>query len=297
MRVHTEFIPSCPTRSLRLLHWEASLADVRESVSPGEDVAIDGAGRRWHAHPWTELTAVSAGSGLRFVGDHVGEVTAPELVLMSGGLPHYWRGLDPSRGAAVQFDPADPRGLGALAEAESLRPLWADARRGLLFTGELAREAHGQLEAMAAAGPLARVAALLETLGWLNAHRDGATPLSDKPFALASGAPHAEAVGKAIEVLVDHHAEPITLDNVAEAAGLSRATLCRRFRRYTGKTVVEFLNGVGIDHAKRKLIESDRSVSAIALEAGFANLSHFNRRFLREVGVTPTAYRRASTLS
>lgn len=69
--------------------------------------------------------------------------------------------------------------------------------------------------------------------------------------------------------------------------------ICRCFKKYTGKTPVEWINQQRLIYSARLLNETEQSVLNIALECGFNNLSHFNHLFKTFYGVTPSAYRKA----
>lgn len=291
MPIYREPIETLPDQSIRLLKWTASLADVRVCVSPRRSVPFDGSGARWHSHREVELTYVHSGAGVRFCGDHIGEIYAPELVLIGADVPHYWSGLHESSGVSLQWDIGPNGPLGLLRETARLGALWDASRRGLLFPKRVAISVGEVLRDMPRRSNLRRLADLLGVLDQLASGERHATRLSSKPFVVGSHAAHAETVSRTIDLLVNHFHEPLSLDDLSQAVGVSRATLCRSFRRYTGRSVVSFLNEVRIDHAKRRLIESDESVAAIAYAVGFTNLSNFNRRFREVVGKSPRAYR------
>lgn len=88
------------------------------------------------------------------------------------------------------------------------------------------------------------------------------------------------------------YAELHTLDALAERAGLAPTSLCRAFKAYTGKRVFDYLTERRIQAAMLALRTTQDKVLAIALDCGFHDLSHFNRKFKQRVGVSPTAYRR-----
>jgi transcriptional regulator GlxA family with amidase domain len=72
-----------------------------------------------------------------------------------------------------------------------------------------------------------------------------------KPYIVIATAPHSAEISRAIDILIDHFKEKLCFNDVRQAVDLSRATLCRHFRRYTGRSFIESLNGVRIDHACR----------------------------------------------
>lgn len=87
------------------------------------------------------------------------------------------------------------------------------------------------------------------------------------------------------------HAEPHTLEALAKRAGLSRTSLCRSFKAYTGKRVFDYLIERRIQSAMIHLRGTEWKVLTIALACGFQDLSYFNRKFKQLVGRTPVQYR------
>jgi len=87
------------------------------------------------------------------------------------------------------------------------------------------------------------------------------------------------------------YAEPHTLEALAKRAKLTRTSLCRAFKTYTGKRLFDYLIERRIQAAMVSLRSSDEKVLSIALNTGFRDLAYFNRKFRRLVGMTPTAYR------
>jgi AraC-like DNA-binding protein len=84
-----------------------------------------------------------------------------------------------------------------------------------------------------------------------------------------------------------------TLTDLADEHHISIGHLCRAFLRYSGKTVIEYLQERRLAVAMHKLATTDAKVLSVALESGFRDLSYFNRTFRRFAGKTPGAYRRA----
>ncbi len=94
--------------------------------------------------------------------------------------------------------------------------------------------------------------------------------------------------------LETHFAAEHTLEGLAARAGVSSVYLCRAFKRYTGKTLFEYLLHRRIQAAMLRLRNTDEKIMSIALECGFNDLSYFNRRFRQLVGASPGQYRRAA---
>jgi AraC family transcriptional regulator len=92
-------------------------------------------------------------------------------------------------------------------------------------------------------------------------------------------------VGRAEEYLRAHFAERIELNDVAAAVGQPAGQVVRQFRAHVGDSPCGYVRRLRVDWALRELSTSARSLSEIALDAGFADQSHFTRVFKRQVGV------------
>jgi AraC family transcriptional regulator len=91
--------------------------------------------------------------------------------------------------------------------------------------------------------------------------------------------------------------ETFSLEELARSAGMSPYHFLRTFRAVAGVTPHQFLLMRRLARAAERLRRTDLPVAAIAFDAGFGDLSTFNRRFRRVMGVTPRAYRHAKARS
>lgn len=252
-----------------------------------------------HRHRQLELTWIEAGVGMRFVGDAVEPFGPGDLVLIGSNVPHGWvsarRGA-PRRVAAtvVQFAPellVDPM----LPELARVAPLAARASAGLRVPGRAAQETTRVLARMRSIGPVARLAALIEVLAILEAHAGTLRPIASSAMPGAGSADVAVRGKRRIDVTIDwihrHLARELRVADLARVAHVSPAAFSRFFRREVGKTFTRYVNDLRCGEACLRLQTSDRPISAIARECGFATLSHFNRQFRLRYGVTPGRYR------
>jgi AraC family transcriptional regulator len=92
------------------------------------------------------------------------------------------------------------------------------------------------------------------------------------------------------ELLHDRTPDVPTLTELAAEAGVHPGHLARAFRQAFGTTVCEYSRALRLEWAAARL-EGDGSLAEIAIEAGFADQSHFTRAFRRFTGVTPGRYR------
>jgi AraC family transcriptional regulator len=120
---------------------------------------------------------------------------------------------------------------------------------------------------------------------------------------LVSGKTHKPAPMRALDrrraveaaLFIETHAhEPIDLERMAAEADLSPFHFLRLFSRSLGVTPHQYLLRARLRRAARLLAETDRAITLIALDVGFADLSNFVRTFHRIAGVSPRNFRAAA---
>lgn len=89
-----------------------------------------------------------------------------------------------------------------------------------------------------------------------------------------------------------HYDEPISLAEVARHFGFSPEYMAKVFKREVGQTLLGYLTSVRLDVACAQLLQTNDTVTRIALEAGFPNVASFNQAFRRAYGMTPSKYRK-----
>lgn len=85
--------------------------------------------------------------------------------------------------------------------------------------------------------------------------------------------------------------EPLEVDDLARAAGLSKAHFSREFRRTFGESPYVYLLTRRLERAAALLRNTDHSVAEVCLEVGLQGVGSFTTSFKRMYGMTPTAYR------
>ncbi len=103
--------------------------------------------------------------------------------------------------------------------------------------------------------------------------------------------------GRAIEAalyLDEHSHEPVDLTSTASGVGLSPFHFLRLFSKIVGVTPHQYLVRSRLRRAARLLADGERSITEIAFEVGFGDLSNFVRTFHRAAGVSPRSFRKAA---
>ena len=111
---------------------------------------------------------------------------------------------------------------------------------------------------------------------------------TDRPAMPAA----AENLRPVLAYIQEHFADPITIEELARLSHLSKSYFMSCFKQTFGLGAVEYLTQLRIKAACEALRSTTRSVSEIAYDNGFRNLSNFNRQFRNKVGCTPQMYRK-----
>jgi len=98
-------------------------------------------------------------------------------------------------------------------------------------------------------------------------------------------------VAEAVRQIELNAERPLSLTELADGTATSPFHFLRTFRRVAGMTPYQFLLRTRLHRAAVRLRSSDEAISTIAFDAGFNDLSTFNRRFRREMGEAPGTYR------
>jgi len=105
--------------------------------------------------------------------------------------------------------------------------------------------------------------------------------------------PPARHLLRARDLADARYVEPLDVDDLARAAGLSRAHFSREFRRTFGESPHAYLLTRRLERAASLLRATDRSVAEICFDVGLKSVGSFTTSFTRTFGVSPTAYRAA----
>jgi AraC-like DNA-binding protein/mannose-6-phosphate isomerase-like protein (cupin superfamily) len=278
--------------SFRVLRWSRSVQEVECVISPEVALPLDGEGGHWHFHEAMELTLFTSGEGTRFVGDNIARFAAGDLVLLGPDLPHYWHAEGLSGGCSVQWHFPEGHPVWAFPETVNIARLFRRARCGLHFGRNAASKAAALLQELPRCTGAQRLGLLLHILGGLAAAESSSRGLSVRSFELSGEPQYQQAIARAMQHLIARFRDRVRLEEVLEITEMSRATFARQFPRHSGRSFSEFLNSLRLQAVCQELKNSSRSISEIALDAGFTQLSFFNRLFLRENQCSPSEYRK-----
>ena len=244
----------------------------------------------WH-RDW-EFIRVLSGEFRAHLNNEEIRAVAGDLLIVSGGTLHHGEPIDCVYECVV-FDPDMLRKRHNDACADYLRPLLtgeAVITRLPLSDGEQLKRTFDRLFDTLREQPpyyeLTVQGLLFELFGQLYAH---GLLTADKSRRLNH---RSEVIISLIEWIDAHYAENITLQRLAEIAGMNEKYLCRMIKEFTGTTPIRYLNRLRIEIACTEMAMRHRRVTEAAFESGFNDLSYFSRTFKQYRGCSPTDFRR-----
>jgi len=101
-------------------------------------------------------------------------------------------------------------------------------------------------------------------------------------------------VRNAMRYIDEHFTEDISREDVAGAVCITPNYLSKLFRQETGKTLREYITERRMNEAKRRLLETDDSVTDVALDSGFGSISYFSTVFHKNYRMSPLSWRKLS---
>jgi len=120
-------------------------------------------------------------------------------------------------------------------------------------------------------------------------HDEGQLPFT----SLVRRTPHADSVVRKCEAWFEaHYKEPEPVARVVQYSAVPERTIKRRFKAATGASLMEYVQNLRIEEAKRLLETGNASFDEIAFDVGYENPGFFRSLFKRRTGLTPTQYRK-----
>ena len=102
----------------------------------------------------------------------------------------------------------------------------------------------------------------------------------------------ADKIDGAKALMKERFRENLDLEKIAQDAGMSYSWFRKKFREYTSISPARYILGLRIQEACRLLAESSLTIKEVAYNVNFEDSSYFSAMFLREVGMSPSEYRR-----
>lgn len=255
----------------------------------------------WHYHNNFEISFITEGSGKRIVADSIEEFQPGDLVFIGRNLPHVWIADKEARTPSnrtlemvyLQFtsEVLCPQML-LLPELKYVARALALSERGIQIVGQTLNEVSEimlQLPYLKGFDRMLHFFKLMDIIG----SSESNIQLASKDYLNKRFTTGNKRIAVIHEYLMSNYREEVDLKRIAGLVNMAEGSLCRFFRMNMGLTVFEYLNKIRIEFVCQLLMDPDLSILEVCLDSGFNNLSHFNKQFKKNTGVTPSEYRKS----
>ena len=253
----------------------------------------------WHYHSEYELVLIMKGRGRKMVGDYIDRFEENDLTLLGNNLPHEWlcdsEYFDENsgfggEGMVIQFVyDFLGREFMEVSENAPLKTMLANSARGIEFFGETKQKIISimlRMEMLSESEKLYELFSIFRIISTTNEYRLLASPATLESLEMSGNRP----MQKALHYMLQHFQQNIQIKDLLRVTFMSNTAFCITFKQTYRMTFKEYLLNIRIGYACKLLTEGGHSISEVAYDSGFENISNFNRQFKKIKGITPSQY-------
>ncbi len=246
-----------------------------------------------HQHEEIQISYIIKGSGSLIVGDSINDFKPDDILVIGEHVPHVFRSDPKAAEQSVMYTlfftkKSFGKDFFNLTDLTEVQRFFDESEYGMKI--KASAKTFKLFNRLKKQNKIERIATLLKLLNALiHAEKQ---PLSSFVYQQKYTDDEGKRMNEVFQFAMDHYHEPVTLDQVAEKAYMSKNAFCRYFKKRTNKTFFQFLIEIRIEHACKLLYQDqDLSVSGVSELCGFPNIANFNRKFKELKGFTPSQYR------
>jgi len=254
----------------------------------------------WHYHPELEIIYIIEGSGIRQVGDNLGDFKPGDFFIFGNNLPHDLHvegSIDHAKLLLIQIKPELLASNYQFEELEEVMKTINLADRGILIEGFYSDAISYFLRELNMP-PLQKLLTLLELFRDISQPHWQArtTQLSSinykhKPSDNKSDMKAHDRLNTVIQFIQENYHQQIFLKDIADKTFMSPNAFSRWFKQTMNIGFLEHLNKYRIEESCRQMISTSKPLSIISQDCGFESHSSFNRCFTKYKGTSPGKYK------
>ena len=248
-----------------------------------------------HQHEDIQLCTIIKGEGTLIVGDTINDYKTGDVLVIGSNLPHVFKSdatnIKESFMISLFFtERSFGKDFFSLDDFNQLTAFFKKAMYGfkLLSNQQKIQERFLSLQK---ATNLERFIGLFDILLLIEKSKN--KTLADFVYPKKYSDNEGKRMRDVMDFTIHHYDKNIDLDEISSKANMTPNAFCRYFKQRTNKTYFSFLNELRVEHAC-KLLTGNKglTISEIAYQCGFKNLSNFNRKFKEVKNTTPSKYRK-----
>ena len=249
-----------------------------------------------HRHDAWELYYVVKGSGNRMAGDTLLPFAEGTVALIPPNMLHRWEYTPESVGedgkvrylmAAFSHTLVE-NCMNVFAEVRNRLRGIAFPADAIVFGNESSRLLQEILVRMNGMDEMGRLSLMIRLLPLIFTSTDHS--FAGRPMRIERDV---RRIQKIAGYVMAYYNRDITLDEIALEVGMNRSAFCTYFKKHKGMTFSQFVTQYRLRTACELLKHSQKSVSEICYLVGFNDLPHFTRVFTKELGCSPSKYRKS----
>jgi len=250
---------------------------------------------KFHQHQEIQLSYILEGEGTLIIGDTISNYKKGDVLAIGSNLPHVFKSepnSDVKSHMLSLFFTKDGFGdvFFELEELSEVASFFNRVENGFKVLSNT-RQLEQAFVSLKSKSKLERFVTFLQILKIVSKAKKQA--LSSFVYEKNYSADEGKRMQDVMSYTMNHYDQNISLDSISEVASMTKNAFCKYFKKRTNKTYVQFLNELRIENASKLLLnKKELSVSEIAYQCGFGNLSNFNRQFKLVKGTTPSIFRK-----
>ncbi len=253
----------------------------------------------FHFHPEYELILIEEGEGVSYVGDSARKMRPGDFMLIGSNLAHLWLSDDKyympdntevSRSIYAQFGSnVLPANLASIPELHNIYRLLLASGRGLLFSGLNVDALAQQFRDIVPLEGFSRWSSFLALLDNLSVNAEYSY-LTTSTYDVKTNTWSDKVVERVNQYIAVNYCQEVTLSELCDLVHMNPSSLCRYYKRVTGRKIFDYLAQTRIEYSLKLLRNSTYTISQIALECGYNSPSHFYHQFKTITGYSPSDY-------
>lgn len=247
-----------------------------------------------HQHSEIQISYIQEGSGTLLVGETINDYNPNDIIVIGGYLPHVFRSETNASEVSVVYNLFfNKNSFGSeffdLPDLKSTNLFFNRAEYGMKILSKK-RKIIKQFRKLKNKSKIEQVSILLKILNYID--NSEFSELSSFLYKNKYSDDEGKRMSKVFDFALENYFEPITLEDIAAHANMSKNAFCRYFKKRTNKTFFQFLIEIRIENACKFILKNpDWAISYVSEQSGFNNVAHFNRKFKEIKGVTPSEFK------
>lgn len=243
----------------------------------------------YHLHSCCEMTAVDKGHGKFVIDDIIYDIADHHISLVAPNIPHTYISDETCQKTDWYLMQFPTKMFSDILDFKCVWNLFENGEVAYIYDESVFAQVKKYFLKMESTKYLERFSAFLSLIDVFLNSKKRVIYSTNKSSEKA----HDARLEKIENYLAENYREKIDLHRLAKLVGMDTLKLGRFFARCKKIPIKQYIKRLRILNICKEIAYSDKSISEIALNNGYDNISNFNRQFRAQVGCTPAQYKKA----